>query len=71
MYRVAVAAQAGEDDGGLRRSLRHIWSNRLREQDGDHVHADPTCTGNENSRQRHGATVPPDNLLHLSERHSD
>ena len=30
----------------------------LREQDGDHVHADPARTGNEDSLQRHGATVP-------------
>ena len=35
---VAVAARAGADDGGLRRSLRHIWSDHLREHDGDHVH---------------------------------
>ena len=27
--------------GRLRRSLWHIWSNHLREQDGDHMHADP------------------------------
>ena len=47
MHRVAVAARAGADDGGLRRSLRHIWSDHLREQDGDHVHADLACTGNE------------------------
>ena len=56
---------------GLRRSLRRIWSDHLREQDGDHVHADPARTGNEDSLQRHGATVPPDNLLHLPGRHSD
>ena len=43
----------------------------LKEQDGDHVHADPACTGNEDSLQRHGATVPPDNLLHLLGGHSD
>ena len=36
-----------------------------------HVHADPARTGNEDSLQRHGATVPPDNLLHLLGRHSD
>ena len=70
MHRVAVAARAGADDGGLRR-LWHIWSDHLREQDGDHVHADPACTGNEDSLQRHGATVPPDNLPHLPGRHSD
>ena len=40
MHRVAVAAQAGADDDGLRRSLRHIWSDHLRQQDGDHMHAD-------------------------------
>ena len=69
MHRVAVAAQAGADDGGVRRSLRHISSDHLREQDGDHVHTDPACTGNEDSLQRHGETVPPDNLLHLFGRH--
>ena len=36
-----------------------------REQDEDHVHVHPACTGNEDNLQRHGATVPPDNLLHL------
>ena len=41
------------------------------EKDGDHVHADPACTGNEDSLQRPGATVPPDNLLLLFGRHSD
>ena len=71
MHRVAVTARAGADDGDLRRSLRHIWSEYLREQDGEHVHADPACTGNENSLQRHGVTVPPDDLLHLLGRHSD
>ena len=57
MHRVAVAAQAGADggDGGLRRSLRHIWIDHLREHDGDHVHADFVCTGNEGSLERHGA----------------
>ena len=35
-----------------------------------YVHADPARTGNEDSLQRHGATVPPDNLLHLPGRHS-
>ena len=53
------------DDGGLRRSLRRIRSDHLREQDGDHVHTDSTCTCNADSLQRHGAAVPPDNLLHL------
>ena len=71
MYRVTVAAWAGVDDGGLRRSLRRIWSDHLREQDGDHVDADLARTGNEDSLQRHGATVPPDNLLHLPGRHND
>ena len=66
-----VDARAGADDGGLRRSLRRIWSDHLREQDGDHVHADPARTGNEDSLQRHWVTVPSDNLLHLLGRHSD
>ena len=52
-------------------SLRRIWSDHLREQDGDHVHADPARTGNEDSLQRHGATVPPDNPLHPPGRNSD
>ena len=34
------------------------------------MHADPARTGNEDSLRRHGATVPPDNLLHLPGRHS-
>ena len=63
MHRVTVAARAGADDGGLRRSLRRIWSDNLREQDGDRVHADPARTGNEDSLQRHGAAVPPDTYL--------
>ena len=63
MHRVAVAAWAGVDGGGLRRSLWHIWCDHLREQDRDHVYADPACTGNEDRLQRHGATVPPDNLI--------
>ena len=71
MRRDTVTARAGADDGGLRRSLRRILSDHLREQDGDHVHADLARTGNEDSLQRHGATVPPDNLIHLSGRHSD
>ena len=29
------------------------------------------CTGKEDSLQRHGAAVPPDNVLHLFGRHSD
>ena len=66
---VSRSPRAGADDGGLRRSLRRIWSDHLREQDGDHVHADPARTGNEDSLQRHGATVPLDNLLHLPGRH--
>ena len=71
VHRVTVDARAGADDGDLRRSLRRIWSDHLREQDGNHVQADPARTGNEDSLQRHGATVPPDNLLHLPGRHSD
>ena len=71
VHRVAVATRAGADDGGLRRSLPHIWSDHLREQDGDHVHADSMCTDNEDSLQRQGATGPPDNLLHLFGRHRD
>ena len=47
---MTVAARAGADDGGLRRSLWRIWSDHLREQDGDHVHADPARTGNEDTR---------------------
>ena len=70
-YCNTVDARAGADDGGLRRSLRRIWSDHLREQDRDHVHADSARTGNEDSLQRHGATVPPDNLLHLPGRHID
>ena len=69
--RTVSRSPRGLDDGGLRRSLRHIWSDHLREQDGDYVHADPACAGNEDSLQRHGATVPPDNLLPLPGRHSD
>ena len=65
MHRVAVAARAGADDGGLNRSLRHIWFDHLREQDGYHVHADPACTGNGDIPQHHGTAGPPDNLLHL------
>ena len=34
------------------------------------MHADPARTGNEDSLQRHGVTVPPDNLLHLLGRHA-
>ena len=49
----------------------HIWSDHLREQDGDHVRADSVCTGNQDSLQHHGETVPPDNLLHLFRGHSD
>ena len=71
MHRVAVAAWAGADDSGFRRSFRHISFDHLREQDGDHVHADPACTGNEDSLQRHEVIVPPDNLLHLFGRHRD
>ena len=44
------------------RSLRYIWSDHLREKGGDHVHADSTCTSNEDSLQHHGATAPPDDL---------
>ena len=29
VHRVAVAARAGADDDGLRRSLRHIWSDTM------------------------------------------
>ena len=36
-----------------------------REQNGDHAYADSACTGNADSVQRHGVTVPPDNLLLL------
>ena len=35
------------------------------------MHADPAWTGNADSLQRHGATVPPDNLFHLFGRHRD
>ena len=42
-----------------------------REQDGEHVHADSTCTGNADTLPRQGATVPPDNLLHLFGRRRD
>ena len=64
MHRVAVIALAGADDGG-RRSLSHIWFYHLREQDGDHGHADSICTGNGDSLKRHRLTVTPDNLLRL------
>ena len=65
MHRVAVAARVGTDDGGSRRNLRRIWSDHLREQDGDNVHVDSARTGNADSLQGYGAIVPPDNLLHL------
>ena len=71
MDRVAVTWRAGADAGGLRRSRRRIWFDHLREQDGDHMHADSACSGNEDSLKRHGATVPPDNLLHLFRRSRD
>ena len=71
MNRVAVAARAGADDGGLCRSLRHIWFDHVTEHDGDYLHADSACTGNEDSLQRHGATVPLDKNLHLFERYHD
>ena len=38
---------------------------------GADCYADPARTGNEDSLQRHGVPVPPDNLLHLPGRHSD
>ena len=65
VHRVAVTVRVGVDDGGLRRSLQHIWSDHLREQDGDHMHADSAYTGNAASLQRHGEAVPPNNLFHL------
>ena len=36
----------------------------------DHVHADSACIRNVDSLQRHEATVPPDNLIHLFGRRS-
>ena len=57
--------RAGTDDGDFRRRLHHIWSDHIREKDGEHVYADTTCTSNAYSLQRHGATAPPDNLLHI------
>ena len=60
------------DDGGLRRGLWHIiWSDHLREQDEDHVHADSTCTGNTDSLQRHREKLPLDKLLHLFRKRHD
>ena len=35
------------------------------QQDGDHVHADSARAASADILQRHGATVPPDNLLYL------
>ena len=44
-----------------------IWSDHLREQDGDHAHADSTCAGNaDHSLQCYVSTIVPlDNPLHL------
>ena len=33
------------------------------------MHADSQCAGNEDSLQRHEATIPPDNLLRIFRRH--
>ena len=41
--------------GGLRRIVWCIWSDDLREQNADHVHADSACIGNADCLQRHGA----------------
>ena len=49
-------------------SIRRIWSDHIREQDGDRARADSACTGNADSLQRHGEIVLPDNLLRLFER---
>ena len=65
LYALTVTALVGADDGGLCRSLQRIWSDHLRELDGDHEDIDSACTGNTDSLQSHGAIVPPDNLLHL------
>ena len=62
---VAVTVRVGADDSGLRRNIRHIWSDPVREQDGNHVHTNCTCTGSEDSFQRHGSRVLPDNLFPL------
>ena len=41
------------------------FGDHLRKQDRDHVHANSACTGNPDIFLRHGAKLPPDNLLHL------
>ena len=41
-----------------------MWSDYLRGQDGDHVHAGSVCTGKVDSLQRHGVT-PQDNLFRV------
>ena len=68
-HRVVVAARAGADGGGLRRNLRHILSDHLREQDGDHVHANTACIGNEDSPTPRGNSTA--RQPHLFGRHRD
>ena len=65
VHRVTDTSRVEADDGGLRQSLRRIWSDHLWEQDVDHVNGDSACAGNADSLQLQGATPPPDNLLHF------
>ena len=68
MYRVAIATSwFGEDDDGFRQIILRIWSTHLRQQDGDHIHANSACAGNADSPPCYGATVRPDSILHRFE----
>ena len=62
-YIVSRSPRGGwRDNCSLCRSLQRIWSGHLRDHNGDHVNAESACTGNADTLQHHGATVPPDNL---------
>ena len=63
MSLVVVPARVGTDEWRSSSKSSALWSAHLREQDGDNVRVDSACTGNADSLQHHGATVPPGNLF--------
>ena len=57
MYFIAIAASTRKNDGAYRPRMRRVPPNRLRQEDGDHVHAVAACATGSNARGSGRATV--------------
>ena len=65
MHRVAIAVRIEVDGSGYHRSLWSVRSDCLREEDGDHTHAETARAASANYLERGGSAISLDYLVRL------